>query len=181
MHRPLPGASHPFPHGSFGEALTFSLGGRIGRDPPNNARYPLTSIMAPKSSVSAGNIEDSETKVYNYDGDPLNRYPWAKHLEKHVYAHDARFRTHIQQGYHMTGHRTITQSVDHSTNLYHKNVAPATWANPACMGYWQYASSPPATTTAGAIPSDEAGNYLPAPHDCEAIDKALIEFILSTT
>ena len=135
--------------------------------------------MAPKSS-STGTIEESDTKFYNYDGDPLNRYPWAKHLEKRVYAHDSRFRTHIQYGYHMTGHRTITQSSDHSINLYHKNVAQSTWADPACVGHCRYASTPPATTAAGAIPADEAGNYLPAPHDCEAIDKALIEFILST-
>ena len=37
--------------------------------------------MAPKSS-STGTIEESDTKIYNYDGDPLNRYPWAKYLEK---------------------------------------------------------------------------------------------------
>ena len=100
MHRPLSGASTPFPHGSFGEAQTFSLGGRSGRDPPNSTRYPLTRNMAPKSSTSTGTIGDSDTKVYNYDGDPLNRYAWAraKHLEKRVYAHDARFRTHIQHG-----------------------------------------------------------------------------------
>ena len=87
---------------------------------------------------------------------------------------------HIQYGYHMTGHRTITQSAEHSINLYHKNVAQSTWADPACIGHWQFASRPPSTTTGGPIPSEEAGNYLPAPHDCDAIDTTIIEFILST-
>ena len=35
--------------------------------------------MAPKSN-STGVTDESDTKVYDYDGDPLNRYPWAKHL-----------------------------------------------------------------------------------------------------
>ena len=137
--------------------------------------------MAPKST-STGTIEESDTKVYNYDGDPLNRYPWAEVLclEKRVFAHDPRFRTHIQYGYHMTGHRTITQSSDHSINLYHKNVAQSTWADPACMGHWQYAGALSAAVSGGTIPADEASNYLPAPHDWDAIDKAIIEFILST-
>ena len=132
--------------------------------------------MAPKSNTT-GDIEESDHKHFNFDGDPLNRYPWAKYLEKRVYAHDSRFRTHIQYGYHMTGYRTITQSIEHSQNLYHRNVAKSTWADPACMDNWQYLGTAPASST---LPSEAAGNYTESPHDCDAIDKAIIEFILST-
>ena len=77
----------------------------------------------------------------------------------------------------MAGHRTITQSVEHSQNMYHHNVRRSSWADPTCLGNWQYAGSAP---TADVIPAEEMGNYTASRHDCESIDRALIDFILST-
>eukprot|EP00966_Prymnesium_polylepis_P068675 1595304-Prymnesium_polylepis.1 len=53
----------------------------------------------------------------------------------------------------MTGFRTITQSIDHSNNLYDRNVTRATWDNPACMGYWSYQTAAPTSAT---IPTEES-------------------------
>eukprot|EP00966_Prymnesium_polylepis_P275973 6376126-Prymnesium_polylepis.1 len=79
-------------------------------------------------SQSKANIESSENALskYDWDGNALNRYSWLKHLAKRAYKHDPRFRTHVEYGYHMTGFRTITQSADHSNNLYDRNVTRAT-------------------------------------------------------
>ena len=130
-------------------------------------------------SQSKANIETSEEDLskYDWDGNALNRYPWLKHLAKRAYKHDSRFRTHVEYGYHMTGFRTITQSIDHSNNLYDRNVTRATWDNPACMGYWSYGSGAPSTVT---IPADESKDYTSSMHDCEQIDRSLFDFILST-
>ena len=76
--------------------------------------------MAPSNGSSPQVIETSDTNIsFDWNGDPLTRHPWAKYLERRVYKHDARFRSHVQQGHHMAGHRTITQSVEHSQNMYH--------------------------------------------------------------
>jgi hypothetical protein len=130
-------------------------------------------------SQSKANIETSEEDLskYDWDGNALNRYPWLKHLAKRAYKHDSRFRTHVEYGYHMTGFRTITQSVDHSNNLYDRNVTRATWDNPACMGHWSYESG---TSSAVTIPADESKDYTSSMHDCEQIDRSLFDFILST-
>eukprot|EP00966_Prymnesium_polylepis_P016844 388649-Prymnesium_polylepis.1 len=47
-------------------------------------------------------------------------------------------------------------TVEHSQNMYHHNVRRSSWAAPACLGNWQYASSGP---TADVIPAEEMGNY----------------------
>eukprot|EP00966_Prymnesium_polylepis_P261529 6040732-Prymnesium_polylepis.1 len=47
--------------------------------------------------------------------------PWVKYLAKRAYKHDPRFCQHVEFGYHMSGHNTITQSVEHSTNLFDRN------------------------------------------------------------
>eukprot|EP00966_Prymnesium_polylepis_P138390 3197706-Prymnesium_polylepis.1 len=77
----------------------------------------------------------------------------------------------------MSGHRTVTQSSEHSQNLYRYNVERSTWANPACLGNWQYLGPAP---TANVIPQEGLGNYTASRHDCESIDTALLDFILST-
>ena len=125
----------------------------------------------------AGSEESDTTNQFDWDGNPLNRYPWAKHLAKRAFKHDARFRQHVEQGYHMAGYRTITQSVEHSTNLYFRNVTRSTWDDPACVGHWQFSNG---TSHHGAIPADETKDYTASLHDCEQIDRMLIDFILST-
>eukprot|EP00966_Prymnesium_polylepis_P196516 4554034-Prymnesium_polylepis.1 len=77
----------------------------------------------------------------------------------------------------MSGHRTITQSLDRSNNLWARNVHRATWYDPACMNYWTYQSG---TTTAHTMSEEDGKNYSPSLHDCETIDQELIDFILST-
>ena len=83
MRHPLLGASPPFYTAASGRPLTFSLGrAHRARPPQPRTLYPLArSFMAPKSN-STGTIEESHTIVYNNDGDPLNRYPWAKYLDE---------------------------------------------------------------------------------------------------
>ena len=164
-------------HGSFGEALTFLFKQWPLRHSLLHAIHSTRS-MAPSNGSSPQVIETSDTNIsFDWNGDPLTRHPWAKYLERRVYKHDARFRSHVQQGHHMAGHRTITQSVEHSQNMYHHNVRRSSWADPACLGNWQYAGSAP---TADVIPAEEMGNYTASRHDCESIDRALIDFILST-
>eukprot|EP00966_Prymnesium_polylepis_P130154 3010103-Prymnesium_polylepis.1 len=138
--------------------------------------------MAPSKGSSPEVIETSDKDTtFDWDGEPLTRYPWVKLLERRVYKHNSRFRSHVQQGYHMSGHRTITQSTEHSQNLFHHNVERSSWANPACLGNWQYAGSAPTTSVIPwVIPPEEIGNYTASRHDCESIDRALIDFILST-
>ena len=64
------------------------------------------------SSKNKQDIDDSEKDLskYNWDGNALNRYPWVKYLAKRAFKHNPKFRTHVEYGYHMSGHRTITQS-----------------------------------------------------------------------
>ena len=131
------------------------------------------------SSKNKQDIDDSEKDLskYNWDGNALNRYPWVKYLAKRAFKHNPKFRTHVEYGYHMSGHRTITQSLEHSTNLWDRNVTRASWDDPACMGHWAYQSGTPSTHT---LSEEEAKNYSSSLHDCETIDQELIDFILST-
>ena len=61
-------------------------------------------------SNTTDNIEDGEEDYskYNNDGNALNRHSWKKYLAKRAYKHSKSFRTHVEFGYHMAGHRTIT-------------------------------------------------------------------------
>ena len=65
-------------------------------------------VMSPKPKADIDESEE-DSKVFDWDGSPLTRYPWAKHLAKRCFKHDARFRQHVQFGYHMSGHKTIVQ------------------------------------------------------------------------
>ena len=131
------------------------------------------------SSKNKQDIDDSEKDLskYNWDGNALNRYPWVKYLAKRAFKHNPKFRTHVEYGYHMSGHRTITQSLEHSTNLWDRNVTRASWDDPACMGHCAYQSGTPSTHT---LSEEEAKNYSSSLHDCETIDQELIDYILST-
>ena len=133
--------------------------------------------MAPTQRAPAIDESEEDSKIYDWDGSALTRHPWAKHLAKRCYKRDTRFRQHIEYGYHMSGHKTIVQSTDHSHNLYDRNVNRSLWADPACLGHWQYTSG---TTSGIVIPTDEGKDYTVSLHDCEQIDISLIEFILST-
>ena len=130
-------------------------------------------------SRSKAELEESEedSKQFNWDGNALNRHPWVKHMAKRAYKHDPRFRQHVEFGYHMSGHKTITQSVEHSTNLFDRNVSRSTWEDPACIGYWQFSNG---VTTANMVPDGQGKDYTVSLHDCEQIDINLVEFILST-
>eukprot|EP00966_Prymnesium_polylepis_P324742 7380765-Prymnesium_polylepis.1 len=66
---------------------------------------------------------------------------------------------------------------DHTNNLWARNVHRASWDDPACMGNWTYESG---YNTALSIPEEDGKNYSPSLHDCETIDRELIDFILST-
>jgi hypothetical protein len=105
----------------------------------------------PSRSKAELQESDEDSKHFNWDGNGLNRHPWVKHLAKRAYKHDPRFRQHVEFGFHMLGHKTINQSVEHSTNLFDRNVSRSTWEDPACLGYWKFASG---ATTVNMIPAD---------------------------
>jgi hypothetical protein len=63
--------------------------------------------MSPKPKASDTEEGEDDSKLYDWDGNALNRHPWAKHLAKRAYKKDPRFRQHVEFGYHMSGHKTI--------------------------------------------------------------------------